>query len=254
MTFPGAENLPLSARLPSAPLSCQPWAPRCGTPLPFTKAPYAGLPLLPRPCWGLPFSLASLHPAQPGNQPSSLLELRVKNKSRGPEGLGPPVCSGPLFPRPPVPAGPEPVLAGGAQAPGTQHSRPRGERGCPHRLLPLPWPELPHCPAVGKSESVAIFSQLSGPYLAAVCCPEARVSPWQRHAPSRPPLTRASGTGGWAFHRPRGRSFSSTHTALPRPQPLIPLPPAVPLGPHAPSMPRPPSHPQRGRCGTSLES
>lgn len=187
MTFPGAEDLPLSARLPPLPLSWQPWALRRGPPLPFTRAPFAGLCLPPRPCWGLPFSPASLRPAQPGNQPSSSLELGAESKSHGPEGLGPPLCSGPLSPRPPAPAGPEPVLAGGAQAPGTQRSRPRGERGCPHRLLSLPWPELPHCPVVGKSESVAIFSLLSGPYLAAVCRPEARVSPWQRHAPSRPP-------------------------------------------------------------------
>lgn len=100
---------------------------------------------------------------------------------------------------------------------------PRGEWAHPHRLLSPPWPELPRCSAMGKSESVAIFSLLSGPYLvtvpprgqglslAAPClsCPPADQSQWDR-GPGLPPA--------W------GQSFSSAHDALPSPQPLTPLP------------------------------
>lgn len=101
-----------------------------------------------------------------------------------------------------------------------------GERACPYRLLSPPWPELPRCPAAPRWESLnlLLFSLCYRALIWSLCRPEARVSPWQPCASPARQLTRASETGGQAFHQPGGQSFFSAHDALPSPQPLIPLP------------------------------
>ena len=100
---------------------------------------------------------------------------------------------------------------------------PQGEWAHPHLLLSPPWPKLPSCPAMGKSESVAIFSLLSGPYLVTVpprgqglslaapclsCLPADRSQ--RDREPGLPPA--------W------GAVFLLPYDALPSPQPLIPFP------------------------------
>lgn len=103
-------------------------------------------------------------------------------------------------------------------------AQPRGESGpvptafCPRRG--------PSCPAAQRWESLnlLLFSLCYRALIWSLCRPEARVSPWQPRASPARQLTRASETGGQAFHQPGGQSFSSAHDALPSPQPLISLP------------------------------
>lgn len=165
--------------------------------------------------WHTPAGLETLVPGSPARQGSGKHSPEVTL----PAANGP-VCLGDLGP----------WDAGyGPQSPRAPLARPPGgEQDCPHRGL-----SCPAVPLVGKLESVAIFSLLSGPYLATVCRPEARVSllaaphphpPWAQHR--------------WPAHQPPSASETGGQG----------LPPA--LSPRQASTPSATLTPPEGRCDT----